>query len=66
MDERFRLLVESVQDYAIFLLEPNGNVQTWNAGAERFKGYRADEHHGATGACTRRRTTCCRILGPLR
>ena len=42
-EERFRLLVESVRDYAIFMLDPNGVVLTWNAGAERFKGYRADE-----------------------
>ena len=42
-DERFKLLVESVRDYAIFMLNPDGVVLTWNAGAERFKGYRADE-----------------------
>jgi diguanylate cyclase (GGDEF)-like protein/PAS domain S-box-containing protein len=42
-DERFRVLVESVQDYAILMLDLDGNVTTWNAGAERFKGYRADE-----------------------
>lgn len=42
-EERFRLLIETVQDYAIFLLDPQGNVATWNAGAERFKGYKADE-----------------------
>jgi PAS domain S-box-containing protein len=42
-EERFRLLVESVRDYAIFMLDPDGVVLTWNAGAERFKGYRADE-----------------------
>jgi len=42
-DEVFRLLVESVQDYAIFLLSPEGNVMTWNAGAERIKGYAASE-----------------------
>src|ERR1700733_15708106 len=42
-DERFRLLVESVKDYAIFMLDLSGNVLTWNAGAERFKGYQADE-----------------------
>jgi PAS domain S-box-containing protein len=42
-EERFRLLVEGVQDYAIFLLDPQGNVVTWNAGAERFKGYKAQE-----------------------
>ena len=39
----FQLLVESVRDYAIFMLDPTGLVLTWNAGAERFKGYRADE-----------------------
>jgi PAS domain S-box-containing protein len=42
-EERFRLLVESVQDYAIFMLDPQGIIQTWNAGAQRLKGYRADE-----------------------
>ncbi len=42
-EARFRLLVETVQDYAIFLLDPEGNVATWNAGAERIKGYRAEE-----------------------
>ena len=42
-EERFRLLVETVRDYAIFMLSPNGHVLTWNAGAERFKGYRAEE-----------------------
>src|SRR5204862_3341276 len=42
-EERFRLLVSSVVDYAIFLLEPDGTVASWNLGAERLKGYRADE-----------------------
>ncbi len=42
-EEKFRLLIESVQDYAIFLLDPQGHVATWNAGAERFKGYHAAE-----------------------
>jgi PAS domain S-box-containing protein len=42
-DEQFRLLVEQVQDYAIFLLDSSGHVATWNAGAERIKGYRAAE-----------------------
>ncbi len=42
-DDLFRLLVEGVQDYAIFLLDPAGHVQTWNPGAQRIKGYRADE-----------------------
>ena len=40
---RFRLLVDSVKDYAIFLLDCNGLVMTWNAGAERIKGYRPEE-----------------------
>src|ERR1700729_113571 len=42
-EDRFRLLVESVRDYAIFMLDPDGVVLTWNAGAERFKGYQAHE-----------------------
>jgi PAS domain S-box-containing protein len=42
-EERFRLLVESVQDYAIFMLDPAGYVLTWNAGAQRFKGYQPHE-----------------------
>ncbi|MEO8214355.1 MAG: ATP-binding protein, partial [Myxococcales bacterium] len=42
-EERIRMLVETVRDYAIFMLDPTGRVQTWNAGAERIKGYRASE-----------------------
>jgi PAS domain S-box-containing protein len=42
-EEMFRLLVNEVRDYAIFFLDPEGHVMTWNAGAERIKGYRADE-----------------------
>jgi PAS domain S-box-containing protein len=42
-EERFRTLVEGVQDYAIFTLDPQGKVVSWNAGAERIKGYKADE-----------------------
>jgi PAS domain S-box-containing protein len=41
--DQFRLLVEAVRDYAIFLLDPNGRVISWNAGAERIKGYAAEE-----------------------
>jgi PAS domain S-box-containing protein len=40
---RFRLLVESVQDYAIFMLDPAGRITSWNAGAEKIKGYPAEE-----------------------
>jgi PAS domain S-box-containing protein len=42
-EERFRLMVEGVKDYAIFVLDPEGRVATWNAGAERIKGYAPEE-----------------------
>jgi PAS domain S-box-containing protein len=42
-EEKYRLLIDGVQDYAIFMLDPNGMVASWNAGAERIKGYTADE-----------------------
>ena len=42
-DEQLRSIVESVKDYAIFLLDPEGNVVSWNPGAERIKGYHPDE-----------------------
>ena len=42
-EERFRMLIENVQDYAIFLLDPDGHVATWNAGAQRIKGYNASD-----------------------
>ena len=47
-EERFRMLVAGVKDYAIFMLDADGNVNSWNAGAEWMKGYRAEEiigHH---------------------
>jgi PAS domain S-box-containing protein len=46
-EERFRLLVTGVKDYAIFMLNPLGIVETWNAGAELIKGYSADEIIGS-------------------
>src|SRR5215203_5006731 len=42
-EERFRLLVEGVKDYAIFMLDPRGHITTWNEGARRIKGYEAEE-----------------------
>jgi len=42
-EQRFRLLVEAVQDYAIFMLDPQGKVASWNRGAQRIKGYRSSE-----------------------
>ena len=41
--EEFRILVDGVRDYAIFMLDGNGQVTTWNSGAERLKGYKRDE-----------------------
>jgi PAS domain S-box-containing protein len=45
-ERNLRLLVESVQDYALFTLDVNGNITSWNRGAERIKGYTADEAIG--------------------
>ncbi len=42
-EERFRLLVEGVKDYAIFMLDPEGHITTWNEGTERIYGYKAEE-----------------------
>jgi len=50
-EERFRLLVEGVQEYAIFMLSPQGTVASWNKGAERIKGYKTDEIIGKHFSC---------------
>src|SRR5262249_23636421 len=42
-NEQFKLLVQSVTDYAIYMLDQDGFISNWNAGAERLKGYRSDE-----------------------
>jgi len=42
-EERYRLLVDAITDYAIYMLDPDGRIVSWNAGAERFKGYGAAE-----------------------
>lgn len=42
-EEQFRLLVEGVTDYAIYMLDPSGYVSSWNAGARRIKGYEPEE-----------------------
>jgi PAS domain S-box-containing protein len=50
-EQRFGVLVDSLEDYAIFMLDPNGHVVTWNAGSERIFGYRAEEVMGEHFAC---------------
>jgi PAS domain S-box-containing protein len=49
--EQFRILVDSVEEYAIYLLDSTGNVVTWNTGAEEIKGYTAEEIIGKNFAC---------------
>jgi len=50
-EERFCLLVEAVQDYAIFMLDPTGHIVSWNNGAQRIKGYQAAEIIGKHFSC---------------
>ncbi|HEX3034302.1 MAG TPA: PAS domain S-box protein [Thermodesulfobacteriota bacterium] len=50
-EERFRLLVEGVKDYAIFMLDLQGYVASWNVGAERIKGYKSEEIIGKHFSC---------------
>jgi len=49
--EQLRLLLDSVKDYAIFMLDPSGQVTSWNQGAERIKGYKPDEIIGTHFSC---------------
>src|ERR1051325_8510330 len=50
-EERFRLLIEGVRDAALYIVDPNGFVTTWNPGAERIKGYTAAEILGKHFSC---------------
>ena len=50
-EARFRLLVEAVKDYAIFMLDPSGVISNWNVGAQRLKGYNAEEIIGKHFSC---------------
>ena len=50
-EERYRLLLDGVKDYAIYMLDPRGRVLSWNAGAERVKGYNSEEIIGQDFAC---------------
>jgi PAS domain S-box-containing protein len=42
-EERYRMLLDGIQDYAIFMMDPRGQIVSWNAGAERIKGYTAEQ-----------------------
>jgi PAS domain S-box-containing protein len=50
-EEQFHILVDSVEEYAIYLLDPIGSIMTWNSGAEKIKQYTADEIIGKNFAC---------------
>src|SRR3984885_14347273 len=50
-EEQYRILLDEVQDYAIFMLDPHGIVISWNAGAERIKGYRGEQIIGHNFSC---------------
>jgi PAS domain S-box-containing protein len=50
-EERYRMLLDGIEDYAIFMMDPRGQILSWNAGAELMKGYRADEIIGQNFSC---------------
>jgi PAS domain S-box-containing protein len=50
-EEKYRLLLDGVQNYAIFMMDPQGQILSWNAGAERIKGYSADQIIGHNFSC---------------
>ena len=50
-EERYQMLLDGIQNYAIFMMDPGGKIVSWNAGAERIKGYRADEVVGHNFSC---------------
>jgi PAS domain S-box-containing protein len=68
-ERRYRRLIEAVTDYAIFQLDPNGHVTTWNAGAQRIKGYAPDEiigqHFSAYSILGKTVRTICRGAHPV-
>ena len=50
-EERYRMLLDGVHDHAIFMMDPRGQIVSWNAGAERIKGYKAEEIIGHNFSC---------------
>jgi PAS domain-containing protein len=56
-EENYRMLLDGVQNYAIFMMDPRGQILSWNAGAELIKGYKADEIIGHNFSCMPRYAT---------
>ena len=50
-EERYRMLLDGIRDHAVFMMDPRGQIVSWNAGAERIKGYRADQIIGNNFSC---------------
>src|SRR6202051_3837619 len=50
-EEKYRMLLDAIEDYAIFMIDPQGQILSWNAGAERIKGYKAEEIIGRNFSC---------------
>jgi PAS domain S-box-containing protein len=50
-EEQYRMLLDGIEDYAIFMIDPQGQILSWNAGAERIKGYKAEEIIGRNFSC---------------
>ena len=50
-EERYRMVLEGIQNYSIFMMDPRGQIVSWNAGAERIKGYAADQIIGRNFSC---------------
>jgi PAS domain S-box-containing protein len=50
-EERYRMLLDGIEDYAIFMMDPLGRIVSWNAGAERMKGYTAEQIIGQSSSC---------------
>src|ERR1700675_5017203 len=50
-EEKYRMLLDGIKDYAIFVLDPQGQILSWNAGAERIKGYKAEDIIGRNFSC---------------
>jgi PAS domain S-box-containing protein len=50
-EEKYQMLLDGIEDYAIFMIDPQGQILSWNAGAERIKGYKAEEIIGRNFSC---------------